>query len=68
MATMTKRKYTLLFEGEFATGAPGFTKFNRFPDGCLGIGQSPFRTAWMTLSPSQAVALRKWLEATEKHD
>ena len=66
MATMTKRKHDLKFEGECIDGAPGLTMLVREPDGGLAIGYSEWADQRMTLSPSQAVAIRKWLEATEK--
>lgn len=65
MARMTKRKWRLLFEGEMLNGQDGHLDLQRHPSGTLSIGTSAFSCGTMALTAEQAVAVRKFLEATE---
>lgn len=65
MTRMIKRKWRLVFKGEMNNGNNGFTRFERESDGALCIGNSAFGWGNMRLTPTQAVALRKFLEGTE---
>ena len=64
-ARMIKRKRSLTFEGLMVDGSEGFTKLSRETNRVLHVGNTAFRCGYMTVTPKQAIALRKWLEGTE---
>ncbi len=65
MGRLKKGKRYLFVNGRMMGGQSGFTAFYRNPKGTLSVET---KHGQMDLSKRQAIALRKWLELTEKLD